>query len=149
MWRRVPVTLSPIETVSAVDAVVMRLRDRILDGDLEPDSPVTEHDVVDWYGVSRPTAKSAITVLISECLLCREANKSAKVPQLTSDDVADLFLVRIPLELEVVRLVLASGHTPVGLAEAVQDIRTMNEASPSKFVEADLRFHRLLVESVD
>src|SRR5205085_2439293 len=139
------VTLQPIETVSAVDAVAMRLRDLILDEELKPGGPVTEHDVARLCGVSRPTAKSAITALIGEGLLRRQANKSAKVPKLSSDDVADLFLVRIPLELEAVRLVVESKHIPAGLAEAVRDVRTMKNARPSKYVEADLRFHRLLV----
>jgi DNA-binding GntR family transcriptional regulator len=144
----VAVTLLPIETVSAVDAVATRLRDRILDGELLPGSTVTENEVAAWYGVSRPTSKSAITVVIGERLLTREANKSAKVPKLSSGDVADLFLVRIPLELEAVRFVIATTRIPEGLAQAVQDVRSMTQAPPSRYVEADLRFHRLLVESV-
>jgi DNA-binding GntR family transcriptional regulator len=141
-------TLLPIETVSVVEAVAARLRDRILDGNLGPGSAVTENEVASQYSVSRPTAKGAITMLIGEELLRRQANKSASVPRLTSDDVRDLFMVRIPLELEAVRLTIASMRTPEGLAQAVQDVRAMKEAPPSRYVEADLRFHRLLVESV-
>lgn len=137
-----------VETVSAVDAVATDLRDRILDGELLPGSTVTENEVAAQYGKSRPTGKSAITVLIGEGLLYREANKPAEVPRLSPDDVADLFLVRIPLELEAIRLVAASLRIPEGLAQAVQDVRSMTKAPPSKYVEADLRFHRLLVESV-
>ena len=141
-------TLLPIETVSAVEAVAARLRDRILDGDLEPGTAVTEHELAGQYGVARPTAKAAITLLVGEELLRREANKSATVPRLTADDVKDLFVVRIPLELEVLRLVIDNGYVPSGLAQAVHDVSTMENAPPSRFVEADLRFHRLLVESV-
>jgi DNA-binding GntR family transcriptional regulator len=141
-------TLGPIETVSAVDAVAVRLRDRVLGGDLEPGYPVTEHDVAAQYGVARPTAKSAITVLTEEGLLHREANKPAKVPTLSSDDVADLFLVRIPLELEAVRLIAERKRIPAGLAEALHEVHTIDESPPGKHAEVELRFHRLLVDSV-
>ena len=57
--------------------------------------------------MSRPTAKTAISQLVQEGLLRREAHKSAHVPSLSREDVEDLFLVRMPLELEVVRLVAA------------------------------------------
>ena len=65
------------------------------------------------YEVSRPTAKTAISQLVQEGLLRREAHKSAHVPSLSREDVEDLFLVRMPLELEVVKLVVGRND-PAG-----------------------------------
>jgi DNA-binding GntR family transcriptional regulator len=48
---------------------------------------------------------------VAEGLLRRESHKPAYVPVLSEADVRDLFLVRTPLELEVVR-VLAATRSP-------------------------------------
>lgn len=139
----------PIHTISAVQAVTTGLRNRILDGQLPAGFHVTEKEVAQHYGVSRPTAKSAIQVLVNDELLRREANKSARVPHLSSEDVKDLFRVRIPLEVGIVRLVVAEGQVPEGMAQAVDDISRLDSAPPSEFVEADLRFHRIMVDSLE
>ena len=101
------------------------------------------------YEVSRPTAKAAITHLVQEGLLRREAHRSAQVPTLSREDVEDLFLVRMPLELEVVRRI-AGQVIPPEAADAVRDLAAVAAiAGHSEFVEADLRFHRVLVKAVD
>lgn len=137
-----------IQTISAVDAVADRLRDRILDGQLPPEYQVTELDVAAHYRVSRPTAKGAITILVNDGLLRREANRPAWVPRLSPDDVRDLFNVRIPLEIGIVRQVIGRKIVPVGMSEAVRDIAKLDDAPPSRFVKSDLRFHRLMVDSL-
>jgi DNA-binding GntR family transcriptional regulator len=140
----------PLGTVSAVEAVTARLRDRILDGEILPEREIiTEADVANSYRVSRPTAKSAIVMLVNDGLLRREANKPAYVPRLSGDDLRDLFLVRIPLELETVRQVVALDQVPLAAESAVHDMTRLDANTPaSQFVEADLRFHSSLVESV-
>jgi DNA-binding GntR family transcriptional regulator len=68
---------------------------------------------------------------------------------LSGDDLRDLFLVRIPLELEMVRQVVRLGRIPLTTEAAVHDMaRLPDDAPASQFVEADLRFHSSLVESV-
>jgi DNA-binding GntR family transcriptional regulator len=140
----------PLGTVSAVEAVAARLRERILDGAVLPEQElITEADVAGSYRVSRPTAKSAIVMLVTDGLLRREANRPAYVPRLSGDDLRDLFLVRIPLELEMVRQVVGLGRVPLAADAAVHDMARLTGDSPaSQFVEADLQFHKSLVESV-
>ena len=89
-----------LKTVSVVEALAMTLRARVLDGQIDAGVGLTEADVAAEYDVSRPSAKTAISLLVHEGLLRREAHKSAYVPELSRKDVEDLFLVRIPLELE-------------------------------------------------
>jgi len=143
------VEFEQIQTVSAADAVASRLRDLILDGDLTPGEQLTEGWAVSRFRVSRPTVKSAITVLVNDGLLRREANKPAYVPQFSPSDVTDLFLVRTPLELEVVQIVSVRGVVPSGALQAVRDLAAYTDDQPtSRFVQADLGFHRSLVDSV-
>lgn len=138
-----------LQTVSVVDALTASLRAKVLDGQIDPGVGLGETDVATEYEVSRPTAKAAIGALVAEGLLRREAHRSAQVPTLSRADVEDLFLVRMPLELEVVRL-LAGHLIPDAAATAVRDLAQLSpDARHSTFVEADLRFHRVLVDAVD
>src|SRR4051794_25738365 len=138
-----------LKTVSVVDALSASLRSRVLDGDIDPGVGLTETEVATEYEVSRPTAKAAITHLVQEGLLRREAHHPARVPTLSRHDVEDLFLVRMPLELEVVRRI-AGQSIPPEAADAVRDLAAVAPiARHSEFVEADLRFHRVLVAAVD
>jgi DNA-binding GntR family transcriptional regulator len=138
-----------LKTVSVVDALTSSLRSRVLDGHIDPGFGLTETDVATEYEVSRPTAKTAISQLVQEGLLRREAHKSAQVPTLSRADVEDLFLVRIPLEIEVVKNVIERQVVPAAAAGAVRELAAVDpEAGHSVFVEADLRFHRVLVDAV-
>ncbi|QUH02386.1 GntR family transcriptional regulator [Saccharopolyspora erythraea] len=147
MARQAFTTLS---TVSVVDALVASLRDRVLDGQIQAGTTLAENEVAAEYGVSRPTAKSAISTLVHQGLLQREANKPATVPRLGIGDIDDLFLVRIPLELEVVRgLAGVDGGVLEEAERAVADLdRLRPSTSHSTFVEADLRFHQILVDAI-
>ncbi|MCW0215293.1 MAG: GntR family transcriptional regulator [Pseudonocardia sp.] len=135
-----------LRTVSVVDALVSSLRDRVLNGEIPAGAGVTETDVATAYEVSRPTARIAITALVQDGLLRREAHRPARVPELTRADVEDLFLARVPLELEVVRSLAEDGEVPVAAKRAIDDLAAVGPDTPhSVFVEADLRFHRELV----
>ncbi|MGW2745313.1 GntR family transcriptional regulator [Streptomyces sp. NPDC001450] len=139
-----------LSTVSVVEALAASLRDRVLDGQLTPGTNLAETEIAAEYGVSRPTARSAVTALVHEGLLHREANKAASVPRLTGADVEDLFLVRTPLEAEVVRVLVERGTVPLAAADrAITDLdRVEDDAPHSAFVEPDLRFHQALVDAV-
>ncbi|GAA2230225.1 MULTISPECIES: GntR family transcriptional regulator [Streptomyces] len=139
-----------LPTVSVVEALAASLHDRVLNGQLPPGTTLAETEIANEYGVSRPTARSAITALVYEGLLHREANKAAYVPRLTRTDVEDLFLVRTPLEAEVVRVLVERGTVPVAAAErAIMDLDRLEDDAPhSAFVEPDLRFHQSLVDTV-
>ena len=137
-----------LQTVSVVDALTASLRAKVLDGQIDPGVGLGETDVAADYEVSRPTAKAAIAALVAEGLLRREAHRSAQVPTLSRADVEDLFLVRMPVELEVVRR-LAGRPIPESVPAAVRDLAAMPaDARHSDFVEADLRFHRALCDAV-
>ncbi|WP_435241511.1 GntR family transcriptional regulator [Streptomyces cucumeris] len=139
-----------LSTVSVVEALAASLRDRVLDGQLPPGTALAETEIATEYGVSRPTARSAVTALVHEGLLHRDANKPAYVPRLTRADVEDLFLVRTPLEADVVRVLVRRGTVPVSAAaRAIGDLGRLEPDAPhSAFAEADLRFHQSLVEAV-
>lgn len=137
-----------LRTVSLVDALTDTLRTRVLDGLVDPGVGLAENDIAVEYDVSRPTAKAALATLVQEGLLRRDPHKSARVPTLTKADVADLFLVRVPLEVAVVHA-LAGRGAPAEAGDAVAALATVPpDARHSVFVQADLGFHRALVDAL-
>src|SRR3978361_98918 len=102
-----------VTPISTTEAVCVSLREKILDGAIEPGAPLPEAELTREFGVARPTVRAAIQTLCHEGLLQRERNCSAYVPQLTQADVRDLFAVRIPIECLIVRQLLEKA-TPLG-----------------------------------
>jgi DNA-binding GntR family transcriptional regulator len=138
-----------VTPISTTEAVVVSLREKILDGAIEPGQPIPEADLTRDFGVARPTVRAAIQTLCHEGLLVRERNRSAFVPRLTHADVRDLFAVRIPIECLIVRGVLERA-APLG--EVHTAIGRLSELTPhshwSDVVDADLGFHHALARSV-
>jgi DNA-binding GntR family transcriptional regulator len=82
------------------------------------------------FGVARPTVRAAIQTLCHEGLLQRGRIRSTVVPELTREDVLDLFSVRIPLECLIVREVLERGVSLDGVREALKPLAALTLTSP-------------------
>ena len=119
-------------------AIYEALRSSIIAQELTPGSTVTESTVAVRFGVARQTAKVAIERLVAEGLLRRETHKAARIPELTADDVADLYDSRSVVESAAV----ARLH---GIPEAALSAhRALLDAGPD-FAHHDIAFHRALV----
>lgn len=140
-------TLRP---VSMVDAVYEALRERILTGQIDSSEVIVEQKTAELFGVARPTAKAAIDRLVHVGLLHREANKSARVPQLTEDDVRDLYFSRKTFEGAVVAHLAAKGVVPKKAETALRDFNdAAREKSIEGIIDADVSFHRAFVEAME
>jgi DNA-binding GntR family transcriptional regulator len=139
--------MESLRTVSVVDALAQRLREHVLDGVIPAGATLTETDVAAEFGVSRPTAKSAILTLVHRGLLHRDARRPAYVPTLTPEDVIDIYKARTPLELEAVRGLAAQGAAIAETREAFDELRSLpDDVATSRFIAADLRAHRILID---
>ena len=132
------------------DAVYEALRESILAQREAPGSAITEQAVADRFGVARPTAKVALERLVADGLLRREAHKTARVPELSRDDIVDRYASRAVVEEAALRTLATDGVVPLGaiaaqrvLAEALTEAPT--DAAP--LARADIAFHRALVEA--
>ena len=70
---------APLHPASTVDQLAAVLRERILDGDLEPGRRLIERELVEAYDVARHTLRAALRRLESEGLVRVEPNRGARV----------------------------------------------------------------------
>ena len=137
-----------VTPISTTEAVVVSLREKILDGAIEPGTPLPEVDLTREFGVARPTVRAAIQTLCHEGLLKRERNRSAFVPLLTREEVLDLFSVRIPIERLIVRELLTRNASLDGVHAAIGPLAALRVDSRwSQVVDADMGFHQALAHA--
>lgn len=140
-----------LRPVSTTEALVGALREQVLAGGLPAGTRLPEEGLAISFGVARPTVRAAVQALVYEGLLRRKPNRTAYVPQLTGEDVRDLFLVRTALELHAVTTLIERGARPLAAQQALERLEEKDEPDPSwtEVVDAALGFHRGLIEAVE
>jgi DNA-binding GntR family transcriptional regulator len=151
LWNDVLVPpREPLQRVSTVVALRNALRERILSGQEAPGAPLRERELCEEYGVSRHSLRSAMQGLVHEGILRHELNRGTFVAQMTKEDVRDIYQVRIALETEAVRDIIERGLGMQTLIEAFVELSRSEGTTPWHQVrDADLRFHRALIDSAE
>lgn len=119
------------------DSVAERLRASVIAQQDAPGSTITEAAIALRFGVARPTARLAIDRLVADGILRREAHRAARVPELTRDDIVDLYDTRALLEASAI-----AGLRSI--PEAALDAHRALTATDD-FARHDIAFHRALV----
>jgi DNA-binding GntR family transcriptional regulator len=136
-----------LETISTVEAAANALRELILDGQLEPGARLRETEFAERLGIARHSFRAATQILVSEGLLHREPNRGVQVPIFAPDDLIDVFRLRTALEVEAVRLVVATGDIPAAAEESVRQLSALPDDAPWRaVVTPDMRFHRAIID---
>jgi DNA-binding GntR family transcriptional regulator len=106
-----------LEHSSTVDRVAEELRRAVFEGELESGTPLREVALAESLGVSRPTLREALTVLVGEGLATREPNRGVAVSSPDPESVRDVCRARAVLEVAGVR------HWPTATTEAREEVR--------------------------
>lgn len=138
---------SQIHRVSVADQVASVLRQRILNGELRPGTPLQEVPLAESLGVSRNTMREATRILSLENLLKRSVHRGVAVSQLSLKDVQEIYHLRRMLEISGVlaakdnrREVLPELRSAVECYELA-----VRERDWLRAVGFDLQFHSLLI----
>ncbi|WP_350352479.1 GntR family transcriptional regulator [Microbacterium sp. A8/3-1] len=134
--------------VGVVDAVTLRLRGRILSGEIRSGAPLTEAAVSEAFGVARPSAKAAIEQLVASGLLVRTAHRSARVMGIDPETVRDVYRTRSRLESAALRELAITRTVPASALEANAEILAMPPGPDAATVDPDLRFHTALIDAL-
>ena len=92
-----------LELSSTVDRVAEELRRAVFDGELESGTPLREVALAESLGVSRPTVREALTVLVADGLATREPHRGVAVATPDPESIGDVSRARGVLELAGVR----------------------------------------------
>src|SRR3954471_7034455 len=106
-----------LEHSSTVDRVADELRRAVFEGELESGTPLREVALAESLGVSRPTVREALAVLVAEGLATREPNRGVSVARPDPESVRDVSRARAVLETAGVR------HWPTATDEARDAVR--------------------------
>lgn len=93
---------------SRVDWVFARLRKAIVEGEFEPGTPLRHGELSEIFGVSLIPIREAIRKLEMEKLVESAPNRGAWVAPITSNEVHDVYAVRILLETQALRMSMPS-----------------------------------------
>ena len=119
--------LPRLPRLSTVDALSRALRDRILDGELAPGTPLREEALAGEYDVARHSLRSALRALQGEGLVQILPNRGARVTSLSPEDVRGLSDLRVALEVEAARMALerGSGQLPQSVQAAAERLAAL------------------------
>lgn len=87
-----------IEHSSTVDRIAEELRRAVFEGEIEAGTPLREVALAESLGVSRPTLREALALLVAEGLATREPHRGVTVASPDPESVRDVSRVRAVLE---------------------------------------------------
>ena len=136
---------APLHPASTVDQLAAVLRERILDGDLEPGRRLIERELVETYDVARHTLRAALRRLEAEGLVRVEPNRGARVASLSGEDLKELFALRLALEREAAHLALArgGGALPAAVHDAARELDLLARRRRTSWNELAAAHHRV------
>ena len=126
------------------EAVVTHIRRAVVLGDLRPGDKLREVRLAAELGVSRPTLREALNLLVQDGLLEQEPYRGFSVTRLEPAAVRDIARTRVPLDLIAVGAILedATGRRMQLVRDAWADFeRFALDPDPLVQHEAHVAFH--------
>jgi DNA-binding GntR family transcriptional regulator len=138
-------TFAEIEPLSLSDRVINALKDAFFAGQLKPGDAIVERELARQMKVGTPVVREALISLQGQGFVRRVTNTGTYVTQFTTEEVRQLYTLR--LELELLALQWAKPRvTTKDLKELSQQIANVVEAGERgdrrQFLELDYAFHR-------
>jgi DNA-binding GntR family transcriptional regulator len=140
----------PLERRILRDQIRERILARILDGTYPPGARVVESQVAHEFGTSQAPVREALRDLEGMRMIETRPHVGARVREVTTDELAQIYPVRAALE-EVAGREAASRITEDALAQLEGELAAMRQAAETRDVHLqlvhDVRFHEVIVES--
>ena len=143
--KRDPNSFPELEPISLKDRVISILKDRFFSGQLKPGDAIVERHVAAQMKIGTPAVREALIVLQEQGFVRRVANTKTSVTKFETDEVRQLYTLRVELEvlaLEWARL--RAGENDLLELERLVDalVKAGESGNRRAFLERDLAFHR-------
>src|SRR4051812_41577030 len=96
--------MSPSSEANGAEAVYLRVREAILEGEIAPGATMSQVALADEFGISRTPLREALRMLQTEGLVDAERNRRVRVAAISPRDLEELCVMRVTLESEAIRL---------------------------------------------
>ena len=138
---------SPLAPQALYEQVAERLRQQIVERELEPGSWIDEMRLCGQWGISRTPLREALKVLAAEGLVTMKVRRGAYVTEVSREDVAQVYHLLGLLESD------AAAHCAVHADDAqrqalsaLHDELEARTGDRDAFFQINERFHRLLLD---
>lgn len=132
---------------TSADRAARQLREQVVEGRLRSGTRLPEERLAAALGVSRNTLREALSQLVAERILVRQAHRGVVVATPDADDVRDVYAVRMLIEPAVLRH--GEPATPQRIAAmraSVEEARTaLAQGDHDAVGGANQHFHRAIV----
>ena len=143
------IALSGLARTNLREQAVTALRTAVTTGELPPGRHLVETELSETLGISRGTLREALRQLQQEGLVSADDRGRLRVRNLNAGEIGEIFEVRAALEaLAAERLAGKADRSAEveKLTAAVAHMEESREDGLDSSIEADLDFHRTLVE---
>lgn len=117
----------------ASDKAYQALLEDIVDGTLQPGTPLAEVEQSERLGVSRTPVREALSQLRKDGLIEQTRGRGLTVTDVSLDDIVELYELRQPLEQQAAKLAAQRGNTQIfaQLAAEFRDAERLIEGGDS------------------
>jgi len=147
---RPEIALTPLPPTarSLAEDVMERVRDAVYEGQLTPGVLYSGYQLAEELGVSRSPVREALLRLAEVGLVRFERNRGFRIVLPSPQEIAEIFAIRLALELPAVRRVAGAPH-PALQAQLRQELSNMERSATagngSLFSVQDQRLHDLVL----
>lgn len=88
----------PLERMSLHDQLVAKVREMIVDGELQAGTALPERMLCETFGVSRTPLREAFKILASEGLIELRSHRTPLITPINRDEIANIFSIMVALD---------------------------------------------------
>ena len=133
-------------TPTASEIITRHLREAIIGGHFAEDEPIRQDDVARLFNVSKIPVREALKRLEAEGLVMFQRHKGAVVTKISEPELAQIFEVRVLLEVQAIRLAVPN-MTEETFARAERICQEfVGESDIGHWAELNWKLHACLYE---
>ncbi|MDH1007993.1 GntR family transcriptional regulator [Pseudomonas nicosulfuronedens] len=131
---------------SASETIAKHLREAIISGQMAEHEPIRQDDIAQIFNVSKIPVREALKRLEAEGLVEFQRNKGALVTKISEPELAQMFEVRVVLEVQALRLAIPNmSDATFARAESIC-AEFVGEDDIGRWAELNWELHACLYE---
>lgn len=144
---------SPLQTVSLREQALAFIRQSMVAGDIVPGEIYSASSFASQLGISNSPVREAMLTLVNEGLMETVRNRGFRVVPLSDKDRANIYQLRLDLEVPAMGRLAASGRLAGQEAKftelAAEIVAAESREDMVGYLESDRQFHLGLIDLLD